>query len=152
MTLPLYEILLVYPLIAPPEAFGLPAFHQFEEGATSRHLLEDPLQVMGVRDYQLGDDPRLIHWKATAHAGALRSKIYEYNIKHRMLLLLDNGNWDQAWMRMELEMLEFSIAVALSLAVWALGEGYMVGLLTNSAMRIPAEHAVANQPYLIMST
>jgi len=146
VTIPVYETLLVYPLIAPPEAFGLPAFHPFGEGATSRHLLEDPLRVMGVRDYQLGDDPRRIHWKATAHAGALRSKIYEYNIQHRMLLLLDNGNWDKAWRSMDLEMLEFSIAVAASLAVWALDEGYMVGLLTNCAMRISAEHEVAYQP------
>lgn len=134
VTVPLNETLLVYPLIAPPEALGFSPLHPYGEDATSRHLLEDPLRVMGVRDYQLGDDPRRIHWKATAHAGTLRSKIYEYSNQQRLLLLLDTGNGAKAWMGMDAEMQEFCIATAASLAVWALDEGYMVGLLTNSAI------------------
>jgi uncharacterized protein (DUF58 family) len=48
VTVPLYETLLVYPLIAPLEAFGLSSLYPSGEGATSRRLLEDPLRVMGV--------------------------------------------------------------------------------------------------------
>jgi uncharacterized protein (DUF58 family) len=131
---PACETLLVYPLIAPLEAFGLSSIHPFGEEATSRHLLEDPLRVAGVRDYQLGDDPRRIHWKATAHAGTLRSKLYEYSNQRRILLLLDTSNYSKAWMGIDREIQELSITVAASLAVWALDEGYMVGLLANSAM------------------
>jgi uncharacterized protein (DUF58 family) len=143
VTVPLYDTLLVYPLLAPPAAFGLAPLHPYGEEATARHLLEDPLRVRGVRDYQLGDDPRRIHWKATAHAGALRSKLYEYSTQQRVLLLLDTGNASNLWTEMDADMQEFCIAAAASLAVWALDEGYMVGLLTNCAIRTLSsnEHA-----------
>ena len=131
---PTCETLLVYPLIAPLEAFGLSSIHPFGEEATSRHLLEDPLRAAGVREYQLGDDPRRIHWKATAHAATLRSKIYEYSNQRRILLLLDTSNYARAWMGIDREIHELTITVAASLAVWALDEGYMVGLLANSAV------------------
>jgi hypothetical protein len=135
VTVPLYDTLLVYPLLAPPAAFGLAPLHPSGEAATARHLLEDPLRVMGVRDYQPGDDPRRIHWKATAHAGGLRSKVYEYSNQQRLLLLLDTGNASTLWTALDADMQEFCIAAAASLAVWALDEGYMVGLLTNCAIR-----------------
>ena len=143
VTVPLADTLLVYPLLAPPAAFGLAPLHPYGEEATARHLLEDPLRVRGVRDYQLGDDPRRIHWKATAHAGALRSKLYEYSTQQRILLLLDTGDGSTLWTALDGDMQEFAIAVAASLAVWALDEGYQVGLLTNCAIRTLSRSAPA---------
>jgi uncharacterized protein (DUF58 family) len=131
------ESLVVYPLIAPLEALGLSSMHPLGEHITARRLLEDPLRVAGVRDYLLGDDPRRIHWKATARAGALRSKVYETPALHRLLLLLDVWNYSEAARGPDLEIQELTIATAASLGIWALDEGYMVGLLTNSSMVMP---------------
>lgn len=132
-TLPLYNTLLVYPLIASLEDLGLTPLHLFGERSTSRRLFEDPLRVIGARDYQLGDDLRRIHWKATARSGELHSKVYEYSNQHRVLFLLDTGDNAKAILEISREMLEFSIAVAASLAVYALDKGYTVGALTNCA-------------------
>jgi uncharacterized protein (DUF58 family) len=126
------ETLLVYPLVAPLEAFGLPPRHPFGERATPRRLLEDPLRVAGVREYVRGDDPRRIHWKATARAGELRSKIYEPSSQYRLLILLDINSYPEPWMGLDPEIQELSIAAAASLALWALDEGYAVGLIANS--------------------
>jgi uncharacterized protein (DUF58 family) len=131
------ESLVVYPLIAPLEALGLSSIHPLGEQITGRRLLEDPLRVAGVRDYILGDDPRRIHWKATARAGTLRSKVYETPALHRLLLLLDVWNYSEAERGPDLEIQELTIATAASLGIWALDEGYMVGLLANSSMVIP---------------
>ena len=146
LVVPERETILIYPLIASLEALGLSFLHPFGEHLTTRRLLEDPLRIAGVRDYQLGDDPRRIHWKATAHAGTLRSKIYEYSGLRRILLLLDAWNYSKAWMSADLEIQELCITVAASLAVWALDEGYSVGLLTNSAvMTATSRHALMGQ-------
>ena len=131
---PAPEWLLIYPLIAPIESFGLPARHPFGELATPRRLLEDPLRVAGVREYALGDDPRRIHWKATARAGELRSKIYEPSSQYRLLILLDINTYQESWMGLDPEIQELTIAAAASIAMWALDEGYAVGLLANSLM------------------
>src|SRR5437764_4170441 len=69
-TVPAVESLVVYPLIAPLEALGLSSVHPLGEHITARRLLEDQLSVAGVRDYIQGEDPRCIHWKATARVGA----------------------------------------------------------------------------------
>ena len=137
VTVPAVESLVVYPLIAPLEALGLSSVHPLGEHITARRLLEDPLRVAGVRDYILGDDPRRIHWKATARAGALRSKVYETPALHRLLLLLDVWNYSEAARGTDLEIQELTIATAASLGIWALDEGYMVGLLANSSMVMP---------------
>ena len=128
------ETLLVYPLIAPIESFGLPTRHPFGTRATPRRVLEDPLRVAGVREYVLGDDPRRIHWKATARAGELRSKVYEPSSQHRLFILLDINTYKESWMGLDPEIQELTIAAAASLAMWALDEGYAVGLLANSLM------------------
>lgn len=138
---PARESLLVYPLVAPIESFGLPPRHPFGERATPRRLLEDPLRVAGVRAYALGDDPRRIHWKATARAGELRSKIYEPSSQYRLLILLDINSYPEPWMGLDPEIQELTIAAAASIAMWALDEGYAVGLLANSLMMgLSGEH------------
>jgi uncharacterized protein (DUF58 family) len=96
----------------------------------------------------LGDDPRRIHWKASAHAGALRSKVYETPALRRLLLLLDVWNYSEETGGTDPEIQELTIAVAASLGMWALDEGYMVGLLANCSMMTPSAGLAlpANQP------
>lgn len=134
VTLPASETLLVYPLVAPLETLGLPSRYPFGEYAAPRNLLEDPLRVAGVREYVLGDDPRRIHWKATAHAGNLRSKIYESSSLRRLLVLLDAWNYAEESKGIDLDIQELTIAAAASIALWGLSENYTVGLLTNCSI------------------
>jgi uncharacterized protein (DUF58 family) len=127
--------LLVYPLLAPLTAFGLPARQPFGEQPTPVRLLDDPLRVAGVRDYVPGDDPRRIHWKATARSGDLRSKIYDPSSQYRLLLALDVTSFREPWMGIDPDVQELAIALTASLADWALDNGYAVGLLVNSLMQ-----------------
>lgn len=140
---PAHETLLVYPLNAPIETFGLPSRHPFGERATPRRLLEDPLRVAGVRNYVPGDDPRRIHWKATARAGELRSKIYEPSSQYRLLILLDINAYPEPWMGIDPEIQELTISAAASFAMWALDEGYAVGLLANTLMMSSSGESIA---------
>lgn len=137
LTVPARETLLVYPLLASVNALDLSAVNPLGENVLPRPLLEDPLRFAGIRDYVLGDDPRRIHWKATAHAGALKSKMYEPPALRRLLILLDVQNREQWTRKTDPEMQEFTISAAASLAMWALDEGYRVGLLANSALTAP---------------
>jgi len=139
ITLPAYDVLVVYPLLAPIEALGLPSKFPMGKSVGPRHLLEDPLWFAGLREYQLGDDPRRIDWKATARAGELRSKMYESTTEHHLLILLDTWTYAQEIRGIDLALQEFCISAAASLAIWGLDEGYTVGLLTNSAMVTTAD-------------
>jgi uncharacterized protein (DUF58 family) len=143
--LPLYEMLLVYPLTVPLETLGLASIRPQGEYATQRYLLEDPLRFAGVRDYVIGDDPRRIHWKASAHTGALRSKIYEPSSLRRLLVLLDAWNYSDLAKGPDLDIQELTITAAASIGVWALEEGYLLGLLANCAiMTTPVDDEPSN--------
>jgi uncharacterized protein (DUF58 family) len=135
VSLPVHLPLVVYPLLLPLETLALASLHPFGEHSTNRPLVEDPLQVIGTRAYQWGDDPRRIHWKATARLGSLQSKVYSYSSLHRVLILLDAWNYTTAWRGTDPEVQELSIAIAASLAMRAIEEGTQVGLLTNSPAR-----------------
>jgi uncharacterized protein (DUF58 family) len=140
---PAYATLLVYPLLIPIEELNLSAVLPAGERSTQRRLLEDPLLVAGTRDYVIGDDPRRIHWKASAHAGTLQSKLYEPSSLRRLLVLLDVWNHTGSAQGTDLDLQEFTISVAASLLTWGLEVGYTVGLLTNCAiMSSPYEQAV----------
>ena len=60
-----------------PKPFSHPDFKRSlkqlnGEVLTKRHLLEDPFEYRGIRDYQPQDDLKSINWKATARTGDLK--------------------------------------------------------------------------------
>lgn len=143
------DYLLVYPKIVPLERLGLPAGDPFGDVPLRQQwLFEDPLRSIGVREYRPGDNPRRLHWKATARAPGqtLQVKQYEPTTSHRVLVLLNvttaDHNW--SWAGYDPEVLEAAITVAASVANWASERGVPFGLRANtnlyrsgSAARIP---------------
>jgi uncharacterized protein (DUF58 family) len=126
--------LVVYPLLAPIERFGLSARAPFGERATPQRLLDDPLRVAGTREYVPGDEPRRISWKATARTGRLQSKVYEPSAKHTIALFLDVRTLKHASMGYLPEPAELAVSVTGSIAQWAIERGYAVGLVANSTL------------------
>ncbi|GHO45882.1 DUF58 domain-containing protein [Ktedonospora formicarum] len=131
-----HDELVVYPRITSLESLGLPSRFLMGDHIGSRQLLEDPLWFAGIRAYQPGDDLRRIDWKASARTGELCSRIYESTTRRHLLLLLDTRAYLSQRQGPDSALQEFCIAVAASLAMWGLEEGYTVGLLTNCSMSI----------------
>jgi uncharacterized protein (DUF58 family) len=135
--------LIVYPLVAPIERFGLPAQSPFGEQKSPVRLLEDPLRVAGIRPYQYGDEPRRIHWKATARSGSLQSKMYDPSTRHTLALFLDVRTYQRALYGYDPLLSELAICAAASVAHWALEHGYAVGLYANGTLVAPELDTVA---------
>ena len=57
----------------PVERLGIPARQPFGDFKAVQQLATDPLRLRGVREYAQGDNPRFVHWKATARRGVLRA-------------------------------------------------------------------------------
>ena len=129
--------LVVHPLVVPLERFGLPALAPFGEQKAPRRLLEDPLRIVGVRDYVPGDEPRRIHWKATARTGRLQSKIYEPSTSRSLAIFLDVRTLSQTLMGYDPALLELHVCAAASVANWAINQGYAVGVFANGTLGIP---------------
>lgn len=137
--------LLVYPLVLPLETLGFEAQHPFDEQASARRLIDDPLRVAGVRDYVPGDDPRRLHWKATARTGALVSKVYATSSQLKLLIVLDVTIYQAPWMGIDPDLVELVIAATASIAEWGLTAGYSVGLLANALTHLLPGEAMPDE-------
>ena len=125
--------LIVFPQVFPVEELGLPADRPFGERKGGNRLFEDPLRISGLRDYRPGDPLRRIDWKATARNGELQSRVYEPSATQQLYIFVNIDTMQHAWEGYLRDDLERTVSVAASLAVWAAGARYAVGLLANGA-------------------
>jgi uncharacterized protein (DUF58 family) len=83
-------------------------------------------EFYGVKEHRRGDNPRLIYWKRSARTGVLVSREMTQVAPPRLLLAVDTFAQDRSVE--EHARIERSIAMAGSLAAFALDEGMSVGL------------------------
>lgn len=129
---------------------SIPSADQLPDGAIKlmgdlsarRWILPDPILYTGVRAYQTWDDPRDIHWRATAQEGSLQVKVRDYTISPRLAIILNVQLRDGIWDKMEpaeQETMEEAVRCAAGLIDWAIHQGMEVSLITNSEMAIPLD-------------
>jgi uncharacterized protein (DUF58 family) len=125
------EYVIVYPQVVSLQSLGLPTRSPLAQLPAPAPLFEDPTRVTGVRNYQIGDSPRRIHWTASASAGQLLVKRYQPAIARETLIFLDLSQGSYAIQRM-VAASELAIVTAASLANHiVLREGLAVGLATQ---------------------
>jgi uncharacterized protein (DUF58 family) len=123
--------LIVFPQIYPLADLSLPTKDPFGEKKAHRRLIEDPLRTIGVRDHRPEDGMRRIHWKATAHKGDLQARVYEPTSMLNLVILLNVTTFEHHWQGVLPDLFERAISVAASVATWAIGQKYKVGLVAN---------------------
>jgi uncharacterized protein (DUF58 family) len=124
------EFIIVYPEIVPVEAFHIESNTPFGDMRSHQQIYEDPLRVVGSRDYQPGDSERLINWKATAAAGRLLVRRLEPAVSHEVQISLDLNpeSYSRQWKDSASEM---SVTVATSLSSFMLQNRQAVGIVSN---------------------
>lgn len=107
------------------------------EQLAKRHLLEDPFEYRGIREYQPCDDMRSINWKATARTGdfkvnqknytALRNIRIYFNIQDDNILKKDDS-------------VEMTIRITAGLCAWFLGQGIQTSCCGNGVDILTGKH------------
>ena len=126
--------LIIYPRVWAMDDLGFPSKEPFGERKAYQRLLEDPLRTIGVRDYHPEDSLRRIHWKATARRGELQVRALEPTTTLNLVILLNVATFKHHWQGVIPELLERAISLAASIATWATGRRYKVGLVANGSM------------------
>jgi len=131
-TMPGVQTLVVYPKIVPVTALGLPAQHPFGDFRTPLRVIEDPIRLMGTRDYAPGDNFRHIHWKATARQGTLQTKVFEPSASRPLAIFLNVNTFEHVWEGIDSQVQEMAITAAASIARFGWDQGSPIGLYANS--------------------
>lgn len=132
--------LLVYPRIVPVTALGLPARHPLGDLRNQRRVIEDPLRLMGVRDYVRGDNFRHIHWKASARSLDLQTKVFEPSASRPVALFLNISTAAHFNEGFDWHLREFGITATASLARQLWIDSETVGLFINTTMPGQMQH------------
>lgn len=132
--------LLVYPRIVPVTALGLPARHPLGDYRSSRRVIEDPLRMMGVRDYAQGDNFRHIHWKASARSLNLQTKVFDPSASRPVAFFLNISTAHYFNEGYDWNLREFGITATASLARQLWIDAYTVGLFVNTAVPGGLQH------------
>lgn len=129
------EVVLIYPRVAHLPPLTLPFGHT-DSAARRRRPLWGALPSASVREHQVTDSLRYIHWPITAHRGELMVKELEIEPSGACWIVLDLNEAAHSGQD-ETSTLEYSIVIAASLAAELLntGERRAVGLLTISGKR-----------------
>jgi uncharacterized protein (DUF58 family) len=90
------------------------------------------LTHLGVRDYRSGDEPRRIHWRASARRRSLASKEFETDLAPYLTLLLDLERSGRAGTGRK-STLEYLVRVAVSILWTATRRGDIVQLIAEGA-------------------
>lgn len=126
--------MVVYPRVVPVSGIVLPAGYPFGDLPTRRRLTDDPLRITGTRPYVPGDNPRFLHWKATARRGELQSKTFDPGASSRTAIFLDIQTVRGMPGLVE-DYLEYAISTAASVARLLLDRREAVGLYANGWQR-----------------
>lgn len=102
-----------------------------------RHMLEDPFEYRGIREYQPFDDIRSVNWKATARTGGLKVNQQNYTAMQTVRIFLnleDEGLWKKH------REVEASIQIVMGIASYFLSQGIKVACYANGRDIITDEH------------
>src|SRR5690606_1785451 len=112
-------------LTVAPLTFDL-AMPSLGTGVLGRHLLAlsqriGPGEFHSLRDYVDGDEPRSIHWKASARSTNLKVRQHEAQGVRRCIVLLDGDPqaWPDELMRRDPEAFERAVTIAASMVLSA---------------------------------
>lgn len=128
--------LYVYPRIFDSEELRVALQKLNGEVLVRRHLMEDPFEYRGIREYQSFDDMRSVNWKATAKTGGLMVNQKNYTAMQTIRIFLNTE--DLGVLKKEAEM-ESSMQIVMGLSCFFLSQGIKVAFYTNGRDVITGE-------------
>ncbi len=123
--------LLVYPKLARVEGLRIDRLFPFDSVRTGRGLLDDPMNVTGVRPYAEGDTLRQVHWRASARSTGLQSKVWRPTTEPGVVIFLDLASAEHAWQGVDVEAVEKAISTAGTVIHQVHGARRALGLYVN---------------------
>ena len=116
-----------------PKPFSHPEFRQSlkqlsGQVLTKRHLLEDPFEYRGIREYQPQDDLKSINWTATARTGEFKVNQKNYTAEKSVRIFI---NLEDTGILKKEDCVEASLQIATALLLLFLEQGMQVAVYCN---------------------
>ena len=124
--------ILVYPKIMNFRQFNFESTNLQGDSIVKRWIYKDPLYIRGIREYNVEDRMKDIHWKSSLKMNKLMVKDYDYTSEREVVFIVDVQGGDPYWAFIVEENVDNSIKIAASLAGEAIKQGIATGMWTNA--------------------
>ena len=124
--------ILVYPRTVDFKQFNFESTNVQGDNIVKRWIFKDPLYIRGIREYNVEDRMKDIHWKSSLKMSELMIKDYDYTSEREIIFIIDVQCGVPYWSYMVEENIDNAIKIAASLSQRAIKEGVATGMWTNA--------------------
>ncbi len=122
---------LVYPKLINIKNFQFANTNLQGDNYVKRWIHQDPLYIKGIREYNVEDRMKDIHWKSSLKMDKLMVKEYDFTSDRELTIIVNGQCGEPYWGSIQPGLIENGIKVAASLASVAIKEGVPTGMWTN---------------------
>lgn len=122
---------LVYPKLVNMKNFQFSNTNLQGDNYVKRWIHQDPLYIKGIREYNVEDRMKDIHWKSSLKMDKLMVKEYDFTSDRELTIIVNAQCGEPYWGSIQPAIIENGIKVAASLASIAIKEGVATGMWTN---------------------
>lgn len=127
-----YVELLVYPKLINLKQLYFNTTSLQGDAIIKRWIYKDPLYIKGIREYNVEDRMKDIHWKSSLKMNKLMVKDYDYTAEMELMIIFNVECGDPYWSSIDEKSIERGISICASLSEQGIKEGIPVGLWTNA--------------------
>lgn len=80
--------------------------------SVNRWIIDDPLMTVGIREYNLNDPQKFIHWNSSVKYNQLMVKKFDFTTDNSIMILLNIESTKPYWKDIKIEVIERAIEVA----------------------------------------
>jgi uncharacterized protein (DUF58 family) len=126
--------ILVYPKLVDLKKLQFSTTSLYGDNIIRRWIYKDPVYIKGIREYNVEDRMKDIHWKSSLKMNKLMVKDYDYTSEMELMVIVDVQCGDPYWQSIVANDIERAISVGASLVRQSLKEGISAGMITNSQL------------------
>lgn len=129
-----FSEVVIYPKIQDINSYDFNTTNFQGDNTVRRWIHKDPLYVKGIREYNVEDRMKDIHWKSSLKMDKLMVKDYDYTSERELVIITNVECGQTYWSCIEEKTIEKAINIGVSLASKAIKESIPTGMWTNSQL------------------
>ncbi len=124
--------MLVYPKILNYKQLNFESSNIQGDNIVKRWIFKDPLYIRGIREYNVEDRMKDIHWKSSLKMSKLMVKDYDFTSEREIIFIVDVQGGEPHWAFVDEEKVDNIVKIAASLSYETIKEGIATGMWTNA--------------------
>lgn len=124
--------IVVYPKLIDTKNFNFESTNIQGDNIVKRWIFKDPLYIKGIREYNIEDRMKDIHWQSSLKLGKLMVRDYDFTSEKEIIFIINSQCGEPYWATIDGKIIDNAVNLGVSLAARAQKEGLAAGMWSNA--------------------